>query len=229
MNIRTSFVAILLLGAAFGQAQIAKQGNAYLFRMKFTKGAKYAYKMNVDMTMPQGMGGPGDGKANMVMSMNILVKDVKKDVATVAYSASAMKMNGKDMGHPTQMEVKQNTRGKIVSGNVDTSNMGSVDLPEKAIKIGESWTTQTKMGVGGGSITVDAKYTFKSIKAVNGKQIAVLSVAMSSAAPMKMSGGGTVELYMADGALYSSDTTASLIPGGDATKKVSFVSKMRRV
>lgn len=229
MNIRTTLAAALLLGAALGQAQIAKQGSAYLFRMKFTKGAKYAYKMNVDMTMPKGMGGPADGKANMLMTMNIHVKDVKKDVATVAYSASPMKMNGKEMGKATQMEVKQNTRGKFVQGDAAAMNAGSINLPEKPIKLGDSWTAETKMGTGAGAMTVNAKYTFKSIKTVNGKQIAVLGVTMASSTPVKLNGGGTVELYMSDGALYASDTTATLLPTADASQKITVVSKMRRV
>ncbi|MBL8048878.1 MAG: hypothetical protein JNJ45_09375 [Chthonomonas sp.] len=178
---------LVLAGAETTQAQITKQGDAYLFRIKFTPGQTIKYLMNMNMTgTPQPM--------NMNMTVSQKVKSVKGTTATIEATTS---------GIPGQKPMTQtmtiDNRGRATGAGA--AGGSQVAYPEGPVKVGQTWKGQLPgMGQGMGG---DATYKLVAIKTVNGKQVAQVSLSMnlSQGTAMKMSGTGTMYIFMSDGSL----------------------------
>lgn len=204
MNLRFRTTgAVLLLGMAIGaQAQITSGAAGYTFRVKYTPGKTVSNQMTI--TSGINMGGAGAKPMNFVMDMPMKMKCTgqKGDVYTVQTTSGPMTMNGKPApgnAKAQTMTMKVNSKGQIVEGGGGQEmNFANVKMPDKPIKVGQSWKGTVNLPQGQG--TVDATYTFKAVKAVNGKQCAVIGVAMTLNGGMgKMSGTGSMNLLMADG------------------------------
>lgn len=177
-----------------GRAQITRTGGGYLFRAKWVAGAKYGYVM--DMAMPASQM-TQNKPVSMKMSMNMVVKSVSGGVATVVVTSESPMVNGKSMGtqKPQPMTFKTDSRNRVVSGQ-GGQNMSS-PLPEKPIKVGETWSANVPMaGMGG---TAKATYTFMGMTSVGGVQAARIKSSIAGQA----SGSGTMYIAAADGQLLS--------------------------
>lgn len=232
MKTRTIALATALFCAAIGSAQVTKQGNAYLLRMKYTKGMKMVYSMNNTANLPAGMG-PG-GPMVMTAPMSMTVKDFAGGIATIAYSVGPMTMNGKSNGKPTTGTIKQDTRGKVISGDKKAVGVSSMTFPEKAIKVGESWTAETTSPGMGGEMKMLTTFTLSGMKAINGKQVAVLAVKMvsakgASAQPgMNVTGKGTMTMLMSDCSLFSADIATTILMGEKSTPITASTKIVRK-
>jgi hypothetical protein len=195
-------VALGLAGAGRGaSAQITKQGNAYLFRMKFSKGEKMSYVINSSGSMPGAAAGQSAMK--MTMPMVMTVKDVQGKIATVQMEMGPMMMNGKAAGQQKQtMEVKLDDRGKP-AGNSGSMQSVSTQLPEKPLKVGESYSTTNNVNVMGQQFAVKATNKFVGTKRVGARNCAIISTSAAGSGAMKTAGTGTALLDMADGSLVS--------------------------
>lgn len=209
----TKLCAALLVAALAGAAtaQITKQGDGYLLRMKYKKGDVVKYTMTTTST------GANIPAMNMKMPMSNKVLSVAKGVAELEYTVGPMTNNGKAMGQAQTMKAKVDSRGKITGGGAQLQQMSNITLPEKPVKVGASWKgTQTTEAGPSGTLTLNATYTFVGVKTVSGKQVAEIKVTVSGGNQMmKTSGGGTMRLLTVDGSLYSTamDQTITLSQG----------------
>jgi len=183
--------ACMVAGISSSYGQVSKQGSAYSFKMKFTKGQKLNYKVKAETSGPM--------TSVVGMSMNMLVKDVQKGVATVEVSMGGMTMNGKSMGQGGAQGMKQlvkmDASGKAVGGGM-TGMSGN--LPTKPVKIGESWKSNSVPMAGPGmSGNMSAIYKFTGFKAVAGKNCAEIAVSMTGVT----SGSGKIYVDAADGSM----------------------------
>jgi hypothetical protein len=191
-------------------AQVTKQGNAYLFKMKFAKGQSINYKVKAETT--------GTMASVVGMDMGMLVKDVQNGVASVEVSMGQMTMNGKAMGQGggqgMKQLVKMDANGKAVGGNF--SGM-SGNLPTKPVKIGDTWSASAPMAGPGMNGNMNATYKFTGFKPIGGKNCAVISVTMTGVT----SGSGTIFINSADGSMVSTTIKTSTKITDPQTKKTT--------
>lgn len=208
-----TLTGLLLLAVGSASAQISKQGNAYLFRMKYTKGQtlKFVMKMTGQMN---------NQAFAMTMPMTEKVTAVSRaGVATmnIAMGDMAMTVNGKPMTQkmPANMQkvtVEIDSKGNTKGGGGQQNT--NVALPDKAVPIGGSWTANTTAPTGMGQpMEVTATYKFTGIERVGGYNTAKIAVTMSGTGAMAVSGKGFLWLNMADGSMVKNSTKMSMTMG----------------
>lgn len=190
----TSFV----VAPNIGNTQVSKQGEKYLLRISWAKGKTYRWKISTATTMP------GQAPMNMNTGYAAQVKDVKNGIATIVFTSD--KMPGQTTA-PKPAEVKMDNRGKVVSGSVPGMDSLSVAMPAGPVAVGQKWSETRNlsggMTGGAGSMKVTTNYTFKGVKSVGGRQVAVIDTSTSIGGNPQMSGTGTgtMTLDLADGML----------------------------
>lgn len=202
-------------------AQVAKQGNGYLFRMKFVKGQKQNFKMASTTS------GFGDQAMKMGMNFSMTVKSVKKDQATVVVSNSNMTMNGQPTnmgGSNNTAEITMDSTGKQVGGAAGAGGF-SGNFPVKPLPIGGKWTSDLPVPGGGampgGKIT--ATYTFTGFTSVKGKNAAKVAIKIGGGA----TGSGTMLINAADGSLLSSTMAMTItMPNPQTNKPINLKSNV---
>ncbi len=197
-------------------AQVAKSGQGYLLRMKWTKGKTYAYSINTAM-----------GSQKQPGSYSVKVKDVKNGVATLDVTTNMSAAMG---GKQTQT-LKMDSTGKVIDGA--DGAMQAPAFPAKAVKVGETWKDSRKVNAAF-PVTVNNTYTFKGLKTVNKKQLAEIAISTKGASDgMSLSGTGTMYLDLAEGMLHSSKNTVNVSikmgqePGSQPTKITMTMSITR--
>ncbi len=182
-------------------AQVKRTGDSYLLRMKFKVGdtAKYQMTMSGDM-MPAGIN----------VSMTSVVKKVAGDTADVEYTTTPP-AGAPGGGKPTKTTFKIDNRGKVIGGNAQAAQQfNNVQLPEKAVKIGQTWAGNASGGMG-----MNLKTTYKLVgtKLVGGQDCAQIGVTLASTSgQMKISGTGTMFLRMGDCSLQNA--TVNVVVNG---------------
>lgn len=211
--------AIAALGlAGLATAQVTKSGDAYTFRVKYTKGQKISYETTTTVEMA--------GMQPMKAPLTMTVTDVKNGIYTLKYTVGAV-MGGK----PQDVTIKMNSQGKIVEGSAAGQTMagvGNAQLPTKAMKVGESWTQSTDAPVMGSKMKVNSTYTFKGIKTVGGKQVAEIAVKMNSSGGtgVGVTGTGTMTLMVADGTLHGSTMNIKTAMKAGSAPSTTYGMKM---
>jgi hypothetical protein len=201
------FVALGVAGAAAvslcgpsqtAGAQITKQGDAYLFRMKFSKGQKMSYTITSSAKVPNN---PAAIKAVVPMSMT--VQDVKGGIATIQLVTGPMTVNGKPLGpQPQTTVIKLDDRGKPVGGAMPGQQV-STQLPEKPLKVGGTYTATNTVNMMGQQFAVKSTNKFLGIKHVGSRNVAAIATTMTGSGAMKSSGTGVAYLDVKDGSLVS--------------------------
>lgn len=230
-------VALSAFASVPADAQITQKGDAYLFRMKWTKGQKVNYNIAINTKMGAGApkGAPGAMTMNMPFSMHCT--DVKNNVFTINAKIGPMTgVPGMKPGDSTQnMTIKMDNRGKTVGGSMGGQSLSQVGLsqsnyPEKPIKVGQSWSADLPNAAPG--MSVKGTYTLRGIKTVNGKQVAEIAMKLSASnAQMKMSGGGVMLALMSDGTILSMKSTQSMTigaAGGSKPMKMDMTMNLSR-
>jgi hypothetical protein len=125
------------------------------------------------------------------------------------------------MMQATTNRIQLDTRGRLV-GQPSAGQQVTPALPEKAIRVGQSWSASAPIELPmQGEKKIAATYTFKGVKVVDGKQMAELAVKTSGQAV----GSGTMLLLMKDGTLFRSqlkmDLQMTSANGAPATYKVT--------
>jgi hypothetical protein len=232
----TLAAALCMLGligvARMSSAQVTKTGGAYLLRMKFFKGQKLSYLMTSSST---------GVKMEIPFIMN--VTDVTGNVATINLTVGPASVNGKramNGNTPAKAQVvtiQMDNRGKVVkSSQPGAQGMAGVVLPEKPIRIGETFPVDSTTPMGGMNMKVTGRYRFAGIKNVNGKQAAQLAVMLSGSgtggAAMKIStkGSGTTNLDIADGQLRAAaiNQEITIIRGANSQTQKNAVQIRRK-
>lgn len=214
-KVLTAFAAVACLGTA-AQAQVTKSGSGYLIRMKFTKGSIMRYTSNTTVRFsgtpkPITVSGP----------MIVQVTNVQGDVGTLHTTVGPMKMSTGGSQPAQTTDIKENSRGKLMSG-AGAAQMNVV-LPEKPVAPGATWTSSTPLP--GGMGTVNAKYKFVGVKSMGGKQVAQISVTMTGAGKTAVSGNGAVYLLASDGSMFATTTNMKMNAGG---KDMSMILDIKR-
>lgn len=195
--------SVLVVGAPTAQAQITKQGDAYLFRVKYTKGEviRHVMTMNFDM----GMGAPGGKKpAPMTSQSTQKVLSVSGDKATIEVT-----MGDVAGTKIPKQKITMDSRGRPSGGGSAQGNI-SVALPEKAVKVGSTWTGDLS-GAMGGTASANATYKLLGFKTVGGKNAANIAFTVKgNVQGMAMSGTGTVLMLTSDGSMYSTSMAMTM-------------------
>jgi hypothetical protein len=207
-------VAVALFGLALSVAaqpatsQVTRSGSGYLFRVKYTKGARLDYQLISVWPKPAR---PSDPK-RMEGPLSMTVLDVAGGVATIRVEAGPFSLDGRrDLARPNTMQLKMDNRGKIVEGGAGMSQLSGIHLPEKPLKIGESFVATNVVPVQSIKIVVKAHCTFVGFKTINGRRAAELKLSLSSTGLAPTKGTGTQYIDAADGQMLSAqiDQTAT--------------------
>ena len=192
-------VLALAAGLPGAGAQVTKQGDAYLFRLKYTKGQKLNYDVVSTVQMPG-----GQGAMAVTIPMAMLVKDVTGKISTVQIEVGPMMMNGKPGPQPKRtMDVKLDDRGKTVGGGTPGMQGVNTQLPEKPLKIGESFTSTNSMNIAGQPLNVKSVSRFTGVPKMGGRTVAVLATTATASGALQVKGSGTGYIDIADGSLVS--------------------------
>lgn len=218
---------LIVLACAAGtcpaHAQVTKSGAGYLIRMKFTKGTAASYTMNTTMAMPNG----NNAKMNIPFKTQVL--DVKGDMATVRYTVGPAMVNGRTQDAAKTIEVKMNNRGKVTGGPATQLQGMAMTLPEKPLKVGDTYSSSVKVGAGPQAMTVNATYTFLGIKTVGGMSAAQFSIKSSGKGAFSTTGTGVMALAVSDGSLVASGLSQSIvIKAGNKTQTINSQVSMTR-
>ncbi len=210
-SIGWAVLACAVMIPAVASAQIKKvAGGAYLMRLKFTKGQVVHLELTENITgLPPGVGGAtADGKLAVVMQTTSVVQSVNNGAATMLVNVGQPILNGKPQGAPSPPKsVTIDSMGHPV-GPQKNQSQGFTKFPEKPVKVGESWGGPLPLG-GAGGAGGSATFTFKGIKNVDGKQVAVIAINIKT--PQIKSGTGTLYLTVADAAMYKSSITLNTV------------------
>lgn len=216
-NLITAIVCVGLASAVIvtpsvSAAQVSKQGSKYLFRIKWSPGKSYSYKMTTSVTGGQSM--------NLAGALKLKVLSVASGVANIEST-----MSGMGSQQPMTQKIKMDSRGKVV-GQTSAQSMGTnMEFPKDPVAVGGTWNSTISMG---GTGNLNSKNTLKGFKTINGKQYAhvVTSVTTSgSTGGMKMTGSGDSLVDMADGmslrATFKMDMTVPMTrsDGGAASSQ----------
>jgi hypothetical protein len=216
--------ALALFGASStAGAQITKQGDAYLFRMKFTKGQKLSYTVTSAAKLPNG---PNAMKAVVPMAMT--VQDVKGNVATLQMVSGPMMVNDKPMGQQQTTVLKLDDRGKPIGGAAPGQQVAT-QLPEKPLRVGESYTSNNSVNMMGQQFAVKSVNKFLGIKHVGSRNVAAIATTIAGSGAMKSSGNGTAYLDVTDGQLVSMSMNQKLtITQGTQAQTINSVVTVTR-
>lgn len=188
--------AVVMAASVPASAQITKAGAGYLFRMKYTKGAKLAYTMTSDT--PNSLG-PGQPK-HVIGPFSLTVVELAGGVATIRIQSGPFIIDGKNTNQTNSADVQMDSQGKMIKAQAGAKQFGVV-LPDKPIKVGESFDSVSSTQLGPQTVTVKSHCTFTGIKTIRGRQAAEIKVAVNGSGPVATTGKGTQHIDMADGQL----------------------------
>ncbi len=179
-------------------AQVTKQGDAYLFRVKYKKGAKYSFLLS--SSSPATSGIPAQ---KLEVPFSYLVLGTKGDETEVKISVGPSKFNGKpNTPQPQIITATLDDRGKLIkSTQKGMGNLTGVILPEKPVKIGGEFPIKSDNSVDGGALELRGAYAFKGFKTMSGRKVAQFDVRQNSTGMASISGGGKTFIDVADGLL----------------------------
>ncbi len=186
------------VASATAGAQVTKQGDAYQFRLKFKKGAKYSYLLSSSS--------PATGTTpaqKMEVPFSYLALGTKGDETQVKISVGPSAFNGKpNAPKPTIINATMDDRGKLVKSSQEgLGNLTGVILPEKAIKIGEEFPIKSDTSVQGGALEIRGSYKFVGFKTMSGRKVVQFDVRQNSIGIVSTSGSGKTFIDAADGQL----------------------------
>lgn len=183
-------------------------------RLKFAKGQTVHLELSTAVTgMPPGANGVGpDGKMVAIMQTRSTVQSVTNGNATMLVSGGPLVVNGKTVmqqSKPQSVTLDPRGHGVGAAGQGQSQGFGA-KLPEKPVKVGESWSAPLPMGNGAtGGTGGTATYTFKGLKRVDGKQVAVIALSVKN--PQIKSGSGTLYLMAGDGTVYKASLVLNTV------------------
>ena len=218
---------LALFAAGSACAQISKQGNGYLFRMKFTKGQTITYVMKMNSQV-------GAQPANVAMQLTQKTVAVASGgkTATVNVTVGQPLLNGKPLPQnskgpktstkPTSMTLTVDSMGHVQGGQQQTS----IDLPSNPVAVGGTWKSSSSINQVGVSMEVFQTYKFIGMERVGGVNAAKVAVTMKGTGQIALTGSGTAWLSMADGWLIKNDSTMIITMGQMVIpSKVTIVRK----
>lgn len=204
LTLGAALFALAFGAATTGQSQISPQGGGYLLRIKYTKGEKAKYIMKISSPMM---------KQPMTMTMMQSTKAVNGTSATVDYDISSPQGG---MGSQ-KVTVDVDNRGRVLKTSAPGGDqLNNVQLPEKPIRIGETWSGDVSSKGGMAGIKMKSLYKLVGVKNMGGGQCAQIAVSMSGGnAQMKIDGSGTIYLRMKDGSIETTSLATNVTMNRD--------------
>lgn len=240
MNLKSTILvlsaAVTLAASPFASAQVTKQGNGYLFRLKHTPGQTIRYSLVNQMNMAGANANQGGGNQSMTIPLSTRVVSVKGGIATIETSFGPMGGQGQPQKQTVQMDNRGRMQGTAAGG---LQNLAGLSMPERPVAIGGRWSDTMKVpSPMGGQIETTTNYRFVGIKSVGGRSVAELAVSMNGKGQgLSISGTGTLNVLVSDGTLWSMSMNqkATITPpanaqrqqGGAAAQPMSFNTTVR--
>ncbi len=193
-------VALALLLVAQAPAQVTKEGPTYKFRMAWNKGDVYKYNVNIVATMPNGKTVPTSGESTMTV---LSVVNGVADVEVESMDPTSKKLK--------KVNVKMDSFGPVGA----TPGLGGISdqrLPEKPMKVGETWTTTRTVKQGNRPLEFVSTYTLKGVKNYKGTKCAVFDVVATTKGFVSDS-TGTLYLEAKNGQLFQLDIDTKITMG----------------
>jgi hypothetical protein len=163
------------------------------------------------------MGGSDpSARSKYVIPFGLKVLSVEKGTATIEYTLGPASVDGKPQGEAQKRVVKMDSQGRPVGGTGGLEFSG-VGLPAKAVKIGQTWTSQPPSGATGAG-GVKGTYKLVALRSMGGHQVAEIAATTSSAPDqgLSTSGVGKIFLRTADGSLHYAELTQTIRMGSGA-------------
>lgn len=210
--------ALVLVGPSLhtaAHAQVTKQGQGYLFRMKFTPGSTIRYTITSTVNPPAGTKNAKPMTFSMPQTMR--VKSVDKGIATIESTVdmSSMSPNAK----PQTTTIRMDSRGNLIGNTQGMSSM-STSFPQGPIRIGQSWNA--KMNQQG--MSFDGTYTLKSVRRVGSQELAEIAMSIKGGGGQAgtISGTGTMQVRTSDGSLQGMNMNMRMAMGQQGTMNMSM-------
>lgn len=219
MHKRLSMILAAATLAALAPAQVTKSGAGYLLRVKYSPGQ--VIKLNSTNKI---INATGQVHEDMVVGLPVVMRIISVDgpIAQARMTVGPAMMNGNAIVRGQTVVMRLNNRNQASGAKSAGASVGAT-LPEKPVKVGQTWQAMAPISTGTGMVQkVDATYTFVGVKTLNGQGVAVVTYEMKGAAR----GRGTMTILQKDGTLWTNDLTMQFRTG-DAPLKV--ISKMKRI
>lgn len=168
----------LVLAPHNSTAQIKPSGKKYVFRIKWVKGQKFDYQFKTYISA-----GASAGKIEpMIMGYSLDVKSVTGDKASVLVTGSGAGSSTSSKGETVTIDSRGKTDSQS-SASMFSNEM--VQMPEKAVGIGESWSSTGSVNSMTGKMDIKTTNTFVGFKTEGSRKFAHVSLKLN------MSGSGT--------------------------------------
>lgn len=220
MNRRFLLFALALSAlslASLAPAQVTKQGSAYKFRMAWKPGDVYKYNIAINVQMANGKTVPTSGDSTM------RVISVKDGIATV--EVESIDPNSKS---PKKSTVKMDSLGPVG----ETPGLGGISdqrLPDKPLKIGETWNSTRTVKQGNRAIELVSTYVLRAVKDFQGTKCAIFDVKAVTKGVDSMS-TGTLYLEVKSGQLFNLDMKTKITMGqGPKAQSIESNTLVKRV
>lgn len=219
----------LLIASFVGLAVLASAQTSHLLRIKTKAGQTYRYQMNMEQ------GGSGQTmKIGIQMAMK--VAKVQNSQFTINTTMGGVTMNGQAAPPQLADQLKQmlittvmDPRGRVLkteTKGIPGMNAGAqgsaVPFPEKAVKIGGTWTGEAEVQ----GQKVKTTYKLVQIKSVLGKQAAVIHATPNATTNFKTKGPIVFAVELATGFPLSMSMTGTATQG---TTTQTMTMTMRRI
>lgn len=200
------FGLTLLAHCASAPAQILRKGKAYQFRANYVRGARMSFNFRTVVTP---INSTVKNKQVITFPVSMLVQEVRMSkengrVAKIRSEAGPWLLNNKPYQPKTNVTVHVDSLNRLV-GQVDQEiPQFATPLPEKALKIGESWTSNIDTGEAA-PMAMKVKATYKLLRVAGA--FATIGVSLTGRGAGNSNvltrGQGTMRLRTRDGTLQS--------------------------
>lgn len=219
MNKRLSVILATAALAALSPAQVTKSGAGYLLRVKYAPGQ--VIKLNSTNKMINATTGKAV-ETSIMLPVVLRITDVKAGIATARMVVGPASYNGQPLIPAKTVVMNLNSRNQATGVQGGSSSVGAT-LPEKPIKVGQTWKALAPISTGTGGVQkVEAVYKFVGVKTVDGQGVAVVTYTISGGVGK---GSGRMTLLQKDGTLWTNDLKMEVRAGATP---VTVTSAMKR-
>jgi len=232
---KTYSLAILFF---IGVALLFANQSGYLLRVKLKKGQVIRHEAVITYDAAgQGM------DMNMKMRVTQTCTAVKNGIYTVQAKVDSIDLNSPALKDPKMVKqiednIKQNgtatytmdSFGKITGDmkSLNSSGMERISYPKNPVRIGQTWTSSTKVNSMSGETDVKATLKLLGIERVNGVECYKASISTSTTVQnIKISGSGFLWIRRSDGLEEKMNMTIMMKPTGKGASPQGMPSNVK--
>lgn len=223
-----------LLLAGHAMSQVRRVGNAYQFRAKYVKGSTIAFEMTT-LVAPFGSGATA-GNQKVTLPVVMRIQDIRKqpgkagmNVAKIRSEAGPVLLNGKPFREKAVEIVFVDELNRLQEGGNQEVPQFTTPLPEKAIRIGQSWSSTIDPAESiPFSMKVNATYKLTRVTRIFAYVSVTLVGKGTGDSKVSTKGQGTMMLRVRDGTLHSLKMTQT-VQASETMGAKSTITVTRRV